>query len=210
MHHQIDNYTKSCMSEAEQVAAFIDKYFYSTDKFKGTYKRSETSDETDIKGIDVYETVNGITISVDEKAYTSNKGQINKTFSLELSQNTTDYNLNIQFYALGWFLQNKNYNPNNYKKINDYYELIWINELKNGKSDRERKDILKRIRNNEPHKPLYNITMEDYQTLEAALFSVAELLKALETIGVPLDRLEEAAEICLEKYRKIFYRQENP
>ncbi len=197
--HKIDGYTKECIKREDETANFIDKFFYETNAFKGTYKRTKTSSIEDYSGIDIYETVDGVTKSIDEKAYTSRRGEDHDTFALEGEQTTVDLNLNITYQRPGWFLQNIHFDKNGCKK-NDYYNLLWINKLKDGKSDIELKNLPKRREQGLPCRPAYTITGDDYKEVEGVLFSVENLFHRFGEIGVPIERLEEGCQKCFDAF----------
>lgn len=184
------------MTREEETTEFFGINFLDTSLFDGlAYKIYPSKTKENRLGIDMEWIYENCVLSIDAKAQTSYRGCSRPSFSQELSQNILDMRLNITYQDKGSFLQNKNVDPFGCK-INDYYLLIWIPKLANGKSDDELRAIEKAKRNGEPHKEPYEITKDDYLQIETMLISVKELEKRLREVGVPIEKLYDMAIQC--------------
>ena len=142
---EYDEYCEKIMSD------FLHEYFY-----------KQLNPKTIERIIDKYRQIQGIDVilQIDDKIYTiDEKASIRyinlKTFALELSFIGKNGNVNT-----GWLLDEN--------KINDYYLLVWINELK--------------------HDAIYNIN--SIKNVDVALVEKEKILNYLSTIGWNKEKLK--------------------
>ena len=142
---EYDEYCEKIMSD------FLHEYFY-----------KQLNPKTIERIIDKYRQIQGIDVilQIGDKIYTiDEKASIRyinlKTFALELSFIGKNGNVNT-----GWLLDEN--------KINDYYLLVWINELK--------------------HDAIYNIN--SIKNVDVALVEKEKILNYLSTIGWNKEKLK--------------------
>ena len=142
---EYDEHCEKIMSD------FLHEYFYKQLNPKTIERIIDKNRQ--IQGIDVILQIDDKIYTIDEKASIR---YINlKTFALELSFIGKNGNVNI-----GWLLDEN--------KINDYYLLVWINELK--------------------HDAIYNIN--SIKNVDVALVEKEKILNYLSTIGWNKEKLK--------------------
>lgn len=142
---EYDEYCEKIMSD------FLHEYFYKQLNPKTIERIIDKNRQ--IQGIDVILQIGDKIYTIDEKASIR---YINlKTFALELSFIGKNGNVNT-----GWLLDEN--------KINDYYLLVWINELK--------------------HDAIYNIN--SIKNVDVALVEKEKILNYLSTIGWNKEKLK--------------------
>ena len=166
------------MKAEEQLAEFMDKYFYSRLHDQNSqsviYERKHDK-EGQLKGVDVELKINEKTIYIDEKASLYYSNTMLPTFAFEIDS--------IQKYhekpVLGWFL--------NDELITEYYMLIWPNvKCRQSGNTWVRKDIRE-------------LQVSDFTIVEAMLIDKKQLTIELGKMGCERTWLLEYAKRLREK-----------
>lgn len=156
----IKSYRKQDTKAEQQLAAFMDKYFYN--KLDTTYKRV-TDPEMQLKGVDVI--IGPDSVKIDEKAslYYSNVMIPTFVFELDFMSGNVSHT--------GWYL--------NESLLTDYYMLIWPNV----------RDSFDKKLNKWVRKDVSEIMINDFTIVEAMLVEKKKINEEFTRRMLTADRL---------------------